>query len=45
MIEALQCRYPHIYIVIHGDTAAKEGVPHSVCTLVQDRGQKTQFHE
>ena len=26
MIEALQCRYPHIYVMIHGDTAVREGV-------------------
>ena len=36
MIEAPQCRYPHIYIVIHGDTAVRTGIPRSVCTLVQD---------
>ena len=27
MNEALQCRYPHIYVAIHGDTATRKGVP------------------
>ena len=37
MTEALQGQYPHIYLMIHGDPAARKGVTHSICPLIQDR--------
>ena len=36
MIGALQCQYPHVYLMIHGDTAARKGVPCSICTFPND---------
>ena len=36
MTEALQCQHPHLHLTLHGDPAARKGVPHSICPMIQD---------